>query len=590
MVHSLPLRSQSYLRLVALTVLVCGHFALTSPAFAASAQTQQQDVGVEDLLVYEGKSQMARASQKRSLQDLDLDALRKLCDQKQDRLGAHHRAGLLRQPKRALRFQAPSTRRALPRPQTDTAIEILQNVGLGDNATMDVTSTVCEPSLAVRGQEILYTGNWFAAFSTDGGQTFQYRDPDSTFPDPPPLGAGFCCDQIAIYDPVHDAMFWLLQYIDDGSGNALRVAVASGADIVTENWRYYDFTPESVGEWTNEWFDYPDLALSDDHLFVTSNVFSTVTNRFTRSVVLRIPLAQISQYQSLSYSYFHSSEYFSFRPTQGADDTMYFAAHADQETLRVYTWEENATSLDVDEVAVDPWSTNFAVAPGPDGRDWVGRVDQRITAAWFAPGSGGGSGEIGFAWTSSQDGFYDYPHVRVAVLDADTRQVKSEPHLWSDQVAYAYPAAAVNADGRVGLSVCFGGNQDHPGMAVGVLEADGSWNLTEVGVGSDGPLDNKWGDYLAVRVDGQDPSEWVATGFALDGGGDRRDVVPRMVRFGVGAVTDPGPTGGGVDLGPALQTLGELEAQVDGLRSQLDALESKLAELRQELESAGDGD
>ena len=48
-----------------------------------------------------------------------------------------------------------------------------------------------EPQAATNGPIVFYTGNWFAAFSTDGGMTFTFVDPFTQFG---PFDDGFCCD------------------------------------------------------------------------------------------------------------------------------------------------------------------------------------------------------------------------------------------------------------------------------------------------------------------------------------------------------------------------------------------------------------
>ncbi len=111
-------------------------------------------------------------------------------------------------------------------------VSITQNRPLADSETSNATSTVCEPSLAVRGQEMLVTGNWFASFSRDGGTSFQFRNPDTMFPSIP--GRPFCCDQVAYFVPSHDLMVWFLQYVKNSTGNTVRVAVAHGSDIANE--------------------------------------------------------------------------------------------------------------------------------------------------------------------------------------------------------------------------------------------------------------------------------------------------------------------------------------------------------------------
>lgn len=128
---------------------------------------------------------------------------------------------------------------------TDPSIVFETNRALSDTETNNITSEVSEPSLAVRGPEILITANWFAAFSTNNGATFTYVNPDTTFPQIPTQP--FCCDQVAVYVPKHDVMFWYLQYVQDGAGNTGRLAVAQGPDIATQQWRFYDFTPRASG-------------------------------------------------------------------------------------------------------------------------------------------------------------------------------------------------------------------------------------------------------------------------------------------------------------------------------------------------------
>ena len=85
------------------------------------------------------------------------------------------------------------------------------------------TASVSEPTLAVRGQYVFVTANWFASLSKDGGKTFQHVRPWDVFPET--KENPFCCDQVAIYDRRNDVVFWLLQYAFNDDGNILRLAV-----------------------------------------------------------------------------------------------------------------------------------------------------------------------------------------------------------------------------------------------------------------------------------------------------------------------------------------------------------------------------
>jgi hypothetical protein len=62
------------------------------------------------------------------------------------------------------------------------SISVLANTPLDDTATDDSTSTVGEPSVAVAGQGIFVTGNWYASRSTDAGGTWTHVDPFTTLP------------------------------------------------------------------------------------------------------------------------------------------------------------------------------------------------------------------------------------------------------------------------------------------------------------------------------------------------------------------------------------------------------------------------
>jgi hypothetical protein len=462
------------------------------------------------------------------------DAFR-LFNIRESRLADHHRPTPLGELPLAMRGVTtvptvkPSPVRGVTE-VTDPALVLETNRALSDTETNNTTSEVGEPSLAVRGPEVLITANWFAAFSTNNGATFTYVNPDTTFPQIP--NQPFCCDQVAVYVPKHDVMFWYLQYVQDGTGNTGRLAVAQGPDIATQQWRFYDFTPRGVGNWSNEWFDFPALAVGEKYLYITTNVFSTPPFQFTRAVILRLPLDKLAAYQGFTFDYFDTTQDGSLRPTPGAADTMYFGTHVNPSTIRVFSWPENGTTVSSNDVAVEVWSNAPRVAPGPDGRDWLGRADPRMTAAWLS------GEEIGFAWTASQDANFPFPHVRVAVLNKNTKAVTAQPHLWNPNFAFAYPAAAPNANGVVGISVAYGGGSEfHPGHAVGVLKpANSGWGLVTTANGTHGPAANRWGDYLAVWPHGKEPASWVATGFTLRGGPLRTDIEPRYLHFRLGEV------------------------------------------------------
>ena len=408
------------------------------------------------------------------------------------------------------------TPRPLAGPAAAPQIRLVSNRGMTDTETSNMTSSVNEPTAAARGQEILVTANWYAAFSNNGGASFQYLDPGQF----PSVSGGFCCDQLALYDANHDLMVWFLQYIKDSAGNTIRIAVAHGNNIPSRSWSLYDFTPQDVGL-SGVWFDYPAMAISNQFLYVTVNAFSVSGDTFQQAVVLRLPLADLAASRGFSYRYFTTSS-FSLRPTQGATDTMFFGSHQSNTTLRLFSWPESGTAITTTDIPVQGWTFG---SPG-----WLSRSDPRITAGWRQ------GTQVGFGWSVASDATFPHPHVRAVVVDTTNNAVVAQPHLWSQNVAYAYPAAAPNSTGQIGVSVAFGnGSSVHPSHAVGTWAPASGWTLVTTVNGTHEPARNVWGDYLSVSRHGSIAGRWVATGFTQQGGPNSGDVETRYVEFEIGA-------------------------------------------------------
>src|SRR5207247_8365705 len=127
-----------------------------------------------------------------------------------------------------------------------------------------------------------------------------------------------------------------------------------------------------------------------NHLYVTSNAFAGETWR--RSIVLRLPLDTLTSRGSLQYQYWSSTRNFALRCARGAGTVMHFASHNSLNQIRLFTWPEANAGPTFRDVNVTAWDAGLYSAPGPDGTNWLGRCDPRITGAWIA------TGRIGLAW------------------------------------------------------------------------------------------------------------------------------------------------------------------------------------------------
>jgi hypothetical protein len=399
------------------------------------------------------------------------------------------------------------------------ALTLIQNVGLNGAATAGFTSITCEPTGASNNNRFMLTGNWFASTSNDAGATWLHVDPFTQFPK---AGGGFCCDQVVLYNPRHDLWIWLLQYDTAPSvGNIFRLAVCDDSSFGT--WRYWDVAPTDLDpSWTTLWFDYPDMAFTDDHLFITFNAF--IGNAWKRSFVFRMPLASLAPAASLSYRWWATTRNGSIRLCRGLGATMYMGSHNPPGQIRLFQWADSATSISYTDITVRPYSNGPYSAPGPSSRNWLNRLDDRITGAWV------GAGVIGFMWSASRDAKHPWPYIRVVRVDEASKTLVDEPDIWSASTGWAYPAAAGNTSGDVGISAYYGGSTHHPSHVVGFHDG-AAWTTHVSQTSTDDPGSGAWGDYVSCHADHSDGTRWVAAGFTLQGGSARANIEPRIVRF-----------------------------------------------------------
>ena len=425
-------------------------------------------------------------------------------------------------PSHALRLEQPvpeSTARSL-RAASDN-VTLLRNVQLDDVATADTASHVCEPSCAVNGNVVFLTGNWFASVLSDGGQTFQFVDPTSAFPNPP--GQEFCCDQVVHYVKKIDTFVWLLQYSEDASGNNVeRLAFATTAQVGQGQWRIFDISSQGIG-FPGLFLDYPDIAVGTNMLYVTMNGFRG--NGWERTVIVRIPLAAIKS-GNISAQTLTTQENFNFRVAQFCGTTAYWASHNTNSQIRVYKWRESSATATTKDVDVATWEEGNYSSTTPDGRNWLQRADGRMTGATLA------NGELWFAWTSNKGGANNRPQpfVQIARLKASTLAVLENINVWDPGSGIAFAALSTNSNNEVGVSYLIGGGARFPSHVVGILT--GTRREVTTFAGTRGPSDNKWGDYLCVRRAYPQQKIFAATGFTLQGGSGQRDATPNFTTFG----------------------------------------------------------
>ena len=218
-------------------------------------------------------------------------------------------------------------------------------------------STVTEPSVGNQGPVVFYTGNWFAARSTNYGSSWNYVNPLQGMPD-------FCCDQDVIYDKNYKIFIWFRQGLKDANGeNRFLLSVSKDG----QTWTSYSIHPTVVNQnWKNSWWDYPHLAISNNKLYITSNMFDK-SDRFVRSVITQWDLKQLSLGTTVNFWYYFETNQFNYTPVQGATDTMYWAVHNTNAQMRIYKWTESTNTINIAVRNTPAFQWGPMSCPGPDG-------------------------------------------------------------------------------------------------------------------------------------------------------------------------------------------------------------------------------
>jgi hypothetical protein len=416
----------------------------------------------------------------------------------------------------------------MPMAATDE-LALVTNTELTSPTTQQRASNVGEPSAAINDQVVFYTGNWYAAMSSDGGKTFSFIDPATAFPNADPASSNFCCDQVVQYISKIDTFVWLMQYGPDTGDNIQRLAFASTTDVVQGRWRLFDITTHILNV-NGAFMDFPDLAVGANCLYVTTNIFGSANQ--VGSAVIRIPFPGI-QSGVVTAQPFVSMDLQSFRVAQNCGTTAFFAAHQDTSTLMVFSWDEAQSAPVSQAVGVARWiGGNGYQSRTPDGRRWLDRADQRITGATLT------GNELWFAWSVDRGSNQrPKPFVQIARIDSSNLTLVENLNIFDTDSAICYAALGTNANNEVGVSYMIGGGSRFPSHVVGILT--GTRKDVVVAVSDRGPLDpqtgkGEWGDYLTVRPVFPKQNLFAATGYTMKGSGDgsNQDATPRFVVFG----------------------------------------------------------
>ena len=352
------------------------------------------------------------------------------------------------------------------------------------------------------------------------------------------------------HDPGTNTIFWLQQFIPNSFSPP---SSTTGTQRINDDqnsdgtWDCaYDINTTLVGLPTSTWFDFPDLTVSSNFLYHSSNAFTYGWN-WAGGYVGRYPLAELAACTTpLTIDAFTSGSG-SFRLSRGADETMYFAAHQSSSSLRIWTWPDSDATPTATTKSISPWATGSYSCPGPDGRNWCGRHDGRIQAGFITGNA------VGFIWTPSQGGGFPFPYMRESTFDTGNNlAVLDEIDIWNPSLAFMYPSASVNAAGQIGGTVMWGGGDTHyASCSAWMADSPTQEDLVPLAhatsiAGTVGPQngDGRSGDYTLSEVYYPDDTQFVGACFAYQNFGRGTSTYIRFGRTATDAIFADGFEGG----------------------------------------------
>lgn len=391
----------------------------------------------------------------------------------------------------------------------------------GGNANVSNTQ---EPSIGANGKYNFQAGNWYATRSVNNGASWQFLDPYVTF------GPNFCCDQVVLYEPSRNLMFWLLMGVEDpppgNTGNHLMLAVSDGDDLMS--WCTYTLNPGTFGEPSTTFLDYQDMAFSNDFLYIASNPFPAAGGN--KTAMLRMTLDPMVTCSAVGTSFLNVSDWFTFKPVQGATDVMYWASVTPisgvgiGSVIRIYSWAENSGTIFTYDRAIPA----FLYMERNSGQDcgstsgvvenWCQFSDSRILGGYVA------RGVLGWSFSAKQDGSHPFPFTRRVLFGETAKNYLASSDYWNSSFAIQFMTWSHNARGHIAATFALGGGTSsniYPGTGLYVQDDFGPIFSYQGGASNactSGGL-YRWGDYLTVRPYYPAGIVWIATAMRNVAGG-----------------------------------------------------------------------
>ncbi|UTW61710.1 hypothetical protein KFE98_17100 [bacterium SCSIO 12741] len=380
--------------------------------------------------------------------------------------------------------------------------------------------TVVEPSVAMAKEWGMLSANSYStgigAQSLNGGKTWEPLNIKQIFPET-------WCDQHVLYVPSIECMIWVNLNTGKVSGQSVEIAVFNepyqeGSSVYRYDIRAQDIYTQSGDEYA---FDYPQLACSSDHLYITLCVNKNWVDQ--DSIAIRLPLEKLKTHEPLGHlDYIKLQPGIYVSPSYGLDRQYFVQIGGIDQSGDVYCWYESGALEHFPLYFGNVGFGNFsAQCPSGSPTEWLARLGTNpVQAAWM-------EGDIlCFAFCSEVNLKLNRPYPYVVIIRVDTvaKKVIGQYDIWNSEYAYVWPSITVNDNGTLGISVQYGGGEYYPSPAVGVGFFSGEryeWELTSISEGR--TVGGQYGDFLCCQPKFTDKVQFVASNFAWQDTGSKNE-------------------------------------------------------------------
>jgi len=323
------------------------------------------------------------------------------------------------------------------------------------------------------------------------------------------------CDPLIHYDPVADRFIFFAQECSGNSANSFLLIMFSETNDPADGWNYYKVTGNPLDD--NSWFDYPKMAISENDLFITGNLFSN-SFAFNESVIYQFDKNDGYAGDELTWQFYSGipGSPFTILPVSSGNEFNYGPGIY---AIAVSPFSGNAVRLfDItDDISGDPelnlftvFRDNYNIAADSDQAGTGCQLDNgdcRALSGFYL------DGVIHYVHHTNADGGWNGINYNRLTVDG----LENETALFEDvgSTDYSYPSIAWFGTSPSDRTVMIGFGSVSPSTfpEISAVQCDNEMNFSEPTLVRESAsfVCGRWGDYTGIsrKHDAEEPTVWI---------------------------------------------------------------------------------